>query len=311
MKRSINIGWGQLRVGLLIMFAIAALMWASLGGGGTSIFDKKQHFVAYFRNVNGLLNGSPVWMSGVEVGNVKKVEFVNLDSLRQVKVIARVKEDLWPMLTPGTEVQIGTIGFLGDKYVEIIPGPVGKGSVAEGATLPTRDVGDASSMLKAGEKALLSAGAVVNNLDTLLSNINNGEGTLGKLATDSSLHIEMVQLIRNLTKLTSSLQITQDKLSTSIGSMSSSVASLSNQIQNKSGTLGQLLNDPKLYDNLNSTTARLNSVVARIHASEGTLGLLVSDTGMYKEVVNLVVRINNLVADIEQNPRKYFKVSVF
>ena len=73
MKRSIKIKWGKLQVGVLIMLAIATLMWASITGGGTSIFESKATFACYFQNVNGLVNGSPVWMSGLEVGNVKKL----------------------------------------------------------------------------------------------------------------------------------------------------------------------------------------------------------------------------------------------
>jgi hypothetical protein len=38
---------------------------------------------------------------------------------------------------------------------------------------------------------------------------------------------------------------------------------------------------------------------------------LINDAQLYEEIRNLVVRINNLVADIEENPRKYFKFSVF
>ncbi|UCG62529.1 MAG: MCE family protein, partial [Candidatus Zixiibacteriota bacterium] len=122
MKRTTVVKWGNLKVGALLTVVIAIMFWASFSGGGTSIFDPKGKFVCYFRNVNGLVRGSPVWMSGVEVGNVQSVDFVNIDSLRQVKVVCRVKKSVWDKLTKDARVQLGTIGFLGDKYVEIIPG---------------------------------------------------------------------------------------------------------------------------------------------------------------------------------------------
>ena len=77
-KKSTNIGWGNLKVGIVILIFVALMFWASFTGGGTSIFDSKGKFVSYFENVGGLVNGSPVWMSGVEVGNVKSIKFVNL-----------------------------------------------------------------------------------------------------------------------------------------------------------------------------------------------------------------------------------------
>ncbi|HVP06334.1 MAG TPA: MlaD family protein, partial [Candidatus Acidoferrum sp.] len=195
MKRSISVRWGKLKVGILVMFAIAAAMWASLSGGGTSIFESKGEFTCYFRNVNGLVKGSPVWMSGVEVGNVRTVEFVRLDSLRQVEVVCRIKRSAWMMMTEGTEVMLGTIGFLGDKYVEVIPGPADKPVIPERSVVPTKDAGEASAMFKAGEKALNNAGEVVSNLDTLLKRMNRGEGTLGRMATDKELYEQMTRLL--------------------------------------------------------------------------------------------------------------------
>jgi len=41
------------------------------------------------------------------------------------------------------------------------------------------------------------------------------------------------------------------------------------------------------------------------------MGLLVNDTALYVELTNLLTRANNLITDIEKDPRKYFKFSVF
>jgi len=135
MKNTTGIRWGNLRVGILLTIVVILLFWASLTGGGTSIFHSKGKLVCYFKNINGLLTGSPVWLAGVEVGNVQAIEFVNLDSLRQVKIVFKVRKSVWPMLSEGTMVQLGTIGFLGDKYVEVLPGP---GCLRRGKTLLTR-----------------------------------------------------------------------------------------------------------------------------------------------------------------------------
>jgi len=37
----------------------------------------------------------------------------------------------------------------------------------------------------------------------------------------------------------------------------------------------------------------------------------VRDDSLYQDMKNLIVRVENLVSDIEKNPRKYFKFSVF
>lgn len=311
MKRTIKVKWGKLQVGILLMVAMAAMLWASLTGAGTSIFDPKFNFDCYFKNVNGLLPGSPVWMSGVEVGNVRAVRFVNLDSLRQVEVTCKVKESVWHMITIDSKVQLGTIGLLGDKYVEILPGTKNFAQIEEGDVVPSQDVGDAAAMFERGEEAFENIGSVVNNVDQILERMNKGEGTLGKIATDEALYSELTELVSHLTKLTAGLMKDQDRLVGSIEDMAQSVSELSTQVGDNTGTLGKLMTEPELYDNLASSTARLDTIMTKINNAEGSMGLLVNDTTLYIEVTNLMVRVNNLVTDIEKNPRKYFKFSVF
>ena len=311
MKRSIHVKWGNLRVGILLMLALAALIWASFSGSGTSIFDAKAKFVCYFRNVSGLLMGSPVWMSGVEVGNVSSVEFVNLDSLRQVKVVCRVKESIWPMLTDNATVQIGTIGFLGDKYVEIVPGSSDRPQIKEMDVVATRDVGDASAMFKEGEKAANELRRLAGNLDTLMGRMNRGEGTLGKMARDTALYVNLTKLVASLGELATKLSKNQERLFAAIEQTSSALSDVSGRLSQKQGTFGKIIDDPALYNNLSSTLAHLDSISAKMNRGEGSAGLLVNDTALYAKTVDLLARVNNLVADIQSNPRKYFKFSVF
>ncbi|MBD3258316.1 MCE family protein [candidate division GN15 bacterium] len=311
MQRSVKVTWSRVQVGLLLMFAAAVLLYASITGGGTSIFDSKKSFVAYFKNVDGLVTGSPVWMSGLEVGNVASIEITILDSARVIQVRCRVVEDVWPFLTENARVELGTIGFLGDKFVNVIPGEFGGTPIPEGGVVLVQDVGSAKNMFAAGEQAFENAESVVFELDTLLSRMNRGEGTLGHIATDEQLYDNLSSLLADLTTLTRDLQKNQERLTASIESMSGSVGSLAAKVDSNTGTMGRLFNDPQLYDNLTATSARLDSILTKIDMAEGNAGLLVNDTAMYVEMVNLMARANNLISDIQANPRRYFKFSVF
>lgn len=310
MKKSVGVRWGNLKVGILLSLVIAALFWASFTGGGTSIFEPKNEFVCYFGNVNGLVPGAPVWMSGVEVGNVKALSFVNISPEKQVKLVCRAKESVWAMITDSARVSLGTIGFLGDKYVEIIPSLAGS-PISEGDVIPTRQIADASELFSSGKAAFENVGDIVDNLDTTLVRMNRGEGTLGMIATDKQLYTNLTRLLANLTQLTSDLQKNQERLISSIERTSKTIDELGAQVTENRGTLGRIVNDPALYDNLAASTAKLDTIMAAIQNAEGSLGLLVNDTALYTEVVNLLARSNNLMADLEQNWRHYLKFSVF
>ena len=180
------------------------------------------------------------------------------------------------MLTADARVQLGTIGFVGDKYVEIIPGTPGQPTINEMDTVLTRDAGSAEAMFRAGEEAISEAGSVVSNLDTLLLRMNRGEGTLGRLATDEELYREMTRLLANLTKLTNDLQKNQERLVKSIEQTSDALGNVSDQVSKNTGTLGRIVNDPALYDNLTATSARLDTIMHKINTAEAAWGCLLT-----------------------------------
>lgn len=311
MKRSIRVPFANLKVGLLLTFALAMALWASFSGGGTSIFQGKEEYITYFRNVAGLLKGSPVWMAGVEVGNVKSIKFVNLDSLRQIEVSFRINGEVQYMLTEGTEVQLGTIGFLGDKYIEVVPGTPGGPMIPAGSVIMPRDVGEASAMFKEGQEAIQDVRSLTGGLDTLMKRMNRGEGTLGKLAVDSALYLNMTKLMSSLTLLASDLQKNQERIVGSLERTSNSVSELADKVNKGEGTISKLVSDPALYNNLAATTAQLDTITMKLNQAKGSLGLMVNDTAMYVQMVDLLARVNTLVTDIQNDPRKYFKFSVF
>ena len=54
-----------------------------------------------------------------------------------------------------------------------------------------------------------------------------------------------------------------------------------------------------------------DSLVTRLRSRSGTIGLLVGDSTLYTETTRAVTQLQQLLADIQANPRKYFKFSVF
>jgi phospholipid/cholesterol/gamma-HCH transport system substrate-binding protein len=54
-----------------------------------------------------------------------------------------------------------------------------------------------------------------------------------------------------------------------------------------------------------------DSVMTRLRERTGTLGLLVGDSALYVETTRTMAQLRQLLADIQANPRKYFRFSVF
>jgi phospholipid/cholesterol/gamma-HCH transport system substrate-binding protein len=166
-------------------------------------------------------------------------------------------------------------------------------------------------MFKEGQEAIQDVRSLTGGLDTLLKRMNRGEGTLGKLSVDSALYINMTKLMSSLTLLASDLQKNQERIVSSLEKTSNSVSALADKVNQGEGTLSKLISDPALYNNLASTTSQLDSISSKLNAAKGSLGLMVNDSAMYVQMVDLLARVNTLVTDIQADPRKYFKFSVF
>ena len=78
---------------------------------------------------------------------------------------------------------------------------------------------------------------------------------------------------------------------------------------NEFGDLIQAVNDNQA--SFISVLRSADSVMTRLERMSGTLGLLVGDSTLYVQATDAVQQFRELLADIQENPRKYFKFSVF
>ncbi len=311
MKRTGKIKWGNMWIGILVTFAIAVVLYTSFGGGGVSIFAPKNTVAAYFRDVNGLVKGAPVRLAGVEVGVVKSVEFVNLDAVRRLEVKMNVKESVWPLITEDSKVQLGTLGLLGDKYIEIIPGSEGLPVVKPGSVLQTVPEVGLDALVRKPPEVTNSIDSILLNLRDITTQIANNEGTIGKFISDTGLYQKLVATLDRTTDVMTEFSRNQKAIMSKLETTLDNTAGITGRIDRGEGSLGKLLTDDSLYDNLSSSSHRLDSILAMIENGEGSAGALINDDRLYEEIRNLVTRMNNLVADIEQNPHRYLKFSIF
>jgi phospholipid/cholesterol/gamma-HCH transport system substrate-binding protein len=62
---------------------------------------------------------------------------------------------------------------------------------------------------------------------------------------------------------------------------------------------------------LSVAVSRADSVFAKVNSGQGSLGLLVNDPKLYRNSDSLVTELRALVSDVRKNPRKYINVRIF
>ncbi len=311
MRRSGQVKWGNLWIGILVTFAIMMLIYASFHGGSTSFFEEKDTLTAYFPNVGGLVTGAPVWLGGVEVGNVRSIQFVNLDDYRRIRVDFVISSTAWQFVTQDSRATLGTIGVLGDKYVEVIPGSKDLPLVEPGAVLPTVRATGFEALFTEAPQTLDAIDGLMQSMTELTEKIKSGEGTIGKAFSDTALYVSMVSALEQTAAVMGELKKSQKEIQDKLATLLDKSSVVAGSLADGNGSAGRMLTDTSLYTHLAASSARLDSILAKIERGDGTAGALVTDDRLYEEIYNLLTRANNLISDIQANPRKYFKFSVF
>lgn len=186
----------EVKIGLFV-FVGAILLTVITFSIGDFFFKPGYNINVIMGFANGVQEAAPVRLAGVEVGEVKKAA-VFKDKTGQTKV----KLKLW--LTDDAKVEkdakvcINTLGLIGEKYVEIIPGTPGAALLREGEIIEGHDSVSVEQMTKKGYETVLKLEKVVDSLDYILNQVKTGKGTVGKLIFDEELYSDVNEMVKDL-----------------------------------------------------------------------------------------------------------------
>ena len=111
-----NIGT-ETKVGIFVVLGIIALTYFTVRVGNIPIREMGYRVSAQVESAAGLVKNSPVRIAGVEVG---KVESIVLDGTKAKVTLQLPKNVKFPA---GSKVYVKSAGLLGEKYVDVAPGP--------------------------------------------------------------------------------------------------------------------------------------------------------------------------------------------
>lgn len=334
-----KVTWKDLRVGLLALssFTIVVTTIILMGGGQVNLFKETLKYRTFFPEANGLKTGSEVWLAGVEVGEVSVVRFSDPDDIKAVGAIEvelTVEEDVARQIRNDSVASLRTIGLLGDKYVEIQPGTPDAPVLRPGSTIPGISLSTFDELVGVGRTTAQGFNELMVQLRLLAEDINNQEGTLGKIIHDDTIYNNLNATVQRTDRMLdkaengpgtlgrlmsdptvyNNLVISLQKAQYTITALDSSLLKandLINMLQNSEGTIGKLTNDPEMYDQMKHTLDRLDGLIQSVERGEGSLGKLVKNETTVQELEGLIIDMRTLIRDVRENPEKYIKVSVF
>jgi phospholipid/cholesterol/gamma-HCH transport system substrate-binding protein len=223
----------EIKVGAFIVLGMALFITFLFAIGDLSTaFQPGYRVRVLFDSAIGITDGSPVQYAGVEVGKVQGVQ------LRRATTPAEPKVQLVVVLPTTVTVRsddiaaISTFGLLGEKYLEITPGPgageivgpdgalVGKPPVSTEHVIERSNevltelkqtlqgintlVGDPEARiylkeaLKEARDATRNWKALGERLNVGMSYAESGQGSLGRLLYDDTLYLQIASFVEDI-----------------------------------------------------------------------------------------------------------------
>jgi len=109
----------------------------------------------------------------------------------------------------------------------------------------------------------------------------------------------LAAIINNVASISSNLRQNNEKINSILANFSSLSDSLARA------------KIPTTFNQINKVLSDLTDVLDKINKGHGTLGQFVNDEKLYNEVEKAAMDLNLLLEDIKANPKRYLKVSVF
>jgi len=229
-------GTREVKVGLFVFIAFVLL--AVVVFSISDFYTTQAHYTYPLRTrfgyVNGVEVGAPVRISGVKVGEVRSVR-VYRDEANQrtfAEVAVRISKDA--LVEEDAVVYINTLGFLGERYMEIIPGTPGARVLNAGEIIVGKDTVPTGQLVASSYRAIRKLETAIGNVNRIIGDEEMQKSLKGTLANSDKATVELHRFLIQANEVMA-------------------------KIRNGEGTVGRLLTQDDLYEDLKDAVADIKA----------------------------------------------------
>ena len=295
----------EFKIGAFVITVIAASFFMINFLRGEDIFNREMKLSARYADLEGLLPSAPVYLKGYKAGKVTEVvyepETDDFSVTCSILKTFRIPSD--------SKMIIYGVDIMGSKGIRIEPGTSATmaqdGDFLASTSEPALLDGLASEVVpiiyKVGD-TLDSLNVVMASVNHLLNNENIGRTLAHMEKTMASVSAVASQLegksdefnafVENISLMSERLVSISEKADTVMTDVSSVVSQVSGE-------------------DISAVVASLKVLLENINDPDGTFGKLLTDDSIYLSVDSLLDTVEEFVGKIQENPKKYIRISVF
>lgn len=275
---------------------------------GEDIFNREIELISRYSDVEGLLPSSPVYIKGYKAGKVSEVTY-DTES-EDFEVVCSIRKEF--RIPSDSRMTIYSVDIMGTKGVRIDMGSSSSYAEDGDQLLPAYEAGlidgiagSAGTLIEKVNSTLDSLGVTVSGINSLLSDANRDHisNTLSHLESTisniESLSRSVEGRSEELSAFISDLSILSDKMVGIVEKADSAMAGINTAVTSISES------------DLQGVISSLKIFLDNVNDPDGTVGKLFVDDSVYDSVDSLLNDIDSLIRKIEENPKKYLRISVF
>lgn len=231
-------------LGLIIFIAAVFMM-----GKKQQLFTNNVNVTAVFKDVKGLAVGRNVQYSGVKVGTVKKIRFLQANQIEVDMVIDKASSQY---LHKDVVATISSEGLMGNKMVMLTGGTVQMPVIEDGDHLTVGSglsTDEIMSTLQTNNKSLVD---ITDNLKIITKRMVDGEGSMGKLLKDEAVYDDLSRAVAGLKVTVGNTQ-----------RLTEALASYASQLHRKGSLANDLVTDTVIFSNLRTASQDMNLAAQR------------------------------------------------
>lgn len=281
-----------LKVGLLALGAIIAVTAVSLKiTANQSGFGDYVTYTTVLKDASGIVEKSSIKVAGINAGRIKSIELQGSEALVTFEMLDKIK------LTKNSVLKIKSVGFLGDKFLDVNLGDQNAERLEEGALVPSRGGEGFEELAKDASEVMKEVKEIAQTVKESLRD-ENGENQMKKIVANVN------ELTASLKRLTTGNEEKINKIVEDISAISQQLAFETDRYQHDS-LMSDLSKIGPILDKADAAVGDLKVIIADLKEGKGTVGKLLRDDAVVDQVsqtlssVNrLVNRINNIEADV-------------
>ena len=268
-------GLASAKLGIFIFIGSTLLIIGIFMLGNKEALFKPTFVVkAYFQNIEGLRNGAPVKLSGIDAGAVQNIRVVG-DTVSVIEVSMRLLRDIEHFIRVDTQAEIQTEGLVGNKFVALKIGDSRSELVKDGGVIRAKEPVSFADIILETQGIMGYTREMTKDLSEIINKINAGEGTVGKIFTDDALYYAATDLTRSADRSLNSITAELNIITEQYKSLGISVASA--------------------VDNINRVVVGVDTLLDNTAKGRGVLGsLLVENTTADSNFKSLMLNLKEI-----------------